>query len=109
MYRVYCVCCGEHIYDYTASELPKMGELVDPYLFCGVNGHPDPDHGDKKQCPACGGWSANHPILKSGAGHLGGFMRFERKEEANHDNTRNSHIPARETSQPDKRNCLSFT
>lgn len=61
MYRVHCVCCGEHIHDYTASKLPKIWNLnVDHYLFHGVNGHP----GDKKQCPACGGWSANHPALK---------------------------------------------
>lgn len=36
MYRVHCVCCGEHIHDYTASKLPKMKCLIRWKWLAGV-------------------------------------------------------------------------
>lgn len=80
MYRVYCAHCNEHIYDYTESDLPKMGDPFDNTPFRGVNGYPDPV--GSALCPACGDILATYVYLRRGPGHLGSFMRFEPKEEA---------------------------
>ena len=85
MYRVYCMHCNEHIYDYTEQELPKEGEsnhLLNPFPFKGANGYPSRQPGDVMLCPACGGWLTTYHELIIGPGHLGSFMQFEPMQEA---------------------------
>jgi hypothetical protein len=85
MYRVNCMHCNEHIYDYTEQELPKEEEsyrLLNPFLYKGANGYPSLQPGDAMKCPACGGWLTTYHVMQEGPGYLGSFMKFEPKEEA---------------------------